>query len=214
MSAGKILTKTPTSTLTPSFRFHPISNQAIQMRDTTYLDFRLYKDLQPKSRTKSRIVYLDYPHNQPWQAEVEPVSASEYDLVHLVKAIEPSTTRVLFVENATAAIVNVLGRSLYIDPLFFADHFHTPPQDAYETPLQHLHPTLPPRLTTRSQAHVHYYHPVAFKTTDRYAGAPHTLQTRSNHPRNVQRLAGRDIAVAHGCCSFIVKAVGTSRICE
>ncbi|KAI8711912.1 hypothetical protein NCS52_01456100 [Fusarium sp. LHS14.1] len=183
------------------------------MRDKTYLDFRLYKDVQPKPRAKSRIVYLDYPHNQPWQAEPEPVSASEYDLVHLVKSIEPPTTRVLFVENATATMVNTLGSSLNLDPLFFADHFHTPSQDAYETPLQPLHSALPPRIATSSQAHIHYYHPVAFKTTDHYVEVPHTLKTRSNRPRNVRRMEGRDIAVAHGCCSFIVKAVGTSRIC-
>lgn len=200
--------------LRPLFTFCRIGNQAIKMRDKTYLDFRLYKDVQPKPRTKSRIVYLDYPHNQPWQAEPEPVSASEYDLVHLVKAIEPPTTRVLFVENATATMVNTLGSSLNLDPLFFADHFHTPSQDAYETPLQPLHSTLPPRIATSSQAHIHYYHPVAFKTTDHYVEVPHALKTRSNRPRNVRRMEGRDIAVAHGCCSFIVKTVGTSRICE
>lgn len=197
------------------------------MNGKSYLDFvrfrasanpciiGLLEYLQHKSHSKSRIVYLDYPHNnKSWQTEAEPLSASEHDLVHLVETIEPSTTRFLFVENITSTMVMKLGESLDIDPLFFADYLHTLFQNAYEPLPQPSLATLPSLTATSNHIHLHYYQSLALNSNNGRAGAPYAMKTCSNVPRNVRRLAGRDIAVARACCSFTVKAMGTSQICE
>ena len=39
---------------------------------------------------------------------------------------EPPLGRILVIEDLTREVVEVLGSSLNIDPLFFASHIHTP----------------------------------------------------------------------------------------
>lgn len=198
------------------------------MGGTTYLEFvrfrakanpcisGLYEHLQRESRAASRVVYLDYRHNEPSQLEPEPVSAMEDDLVYLVEGVTPSTTRFLFVENITSTMVSLLGEALDIDPLFFADYVNSRFDSIRKAAAPPSYATLPSLIGKRNHIHLHHYQFVALGGSDG-SNVPYALTTGSNVPRNVRRLApisGRQLALARACCSFIIKPVKTSQICE
>lgn len=198
------------------------------MGGTTYLEFvrfrakanpcisGLYEHLKRESRAASRVVYLDYRHNEPSQLEPEPVSAMEDDLVYLVEGVTPSTTRFLFVENITSTMVSQLGEALDIDPLFFADYVDSRFDGIRKAAPPPSYSTLPSLIGKRNHIHLHHYQFVALGGSDG-SNAPYALTTGSNVPRNVRRLApisGRQLALARACCSFIIKPVKTSQICK
>ncbi|KAI8650149.1 hypothetical protein NCS56_01466800 [Fusarium sp. Ph1] len=197
------------------------------MGGTTYLEFvrfrakanpcisGLYEHLQRESRAASRVVYLDYRHNEPSQLEPEPVSAMEDDLVYLVEGVTPSTTRFLFVENITSTMISQLGEALDIDPLFFADYVNSRFDSIRKAAPPPSYATLPSLIGKRNHIHLHHYQFVALGGSDG-SNVPYALTTGSNVPRNVRRLApisGRQLALARACCSFIIKPAKTSQIC-
>ncbi|UPK99900.1 hypothetical protein LCI18_010835 [Fusarium solani-melongenae] len=203
-----------------------MSHQVAPLRGTSYLDFvrfrakanlciaSLHEHLQHESRAASKIVYLDYRHNESSKF-FEPVSAVQDDLVRLVEEVAPSSTRFLLVENVTSAIVSTLGEALDIDPLFFADYIDSPLLKFRKAMPPSSLATLPSLVVTRDHIHLHHYQ---FVTLSSSHGSiiPYALMTGSNIPRKVRQLApisGRQLFLAWACCSFIIKSINTSQIC-
>ncbi|RSL62886.1 hypothetical protein CEP54_005487 [Fusarium duplospermum] len=203
-----------------------MSHQASQSGGTSYLDFvrfrakanpciaGLVEHLQRESRAASRIVYLDYPQNES-PKPFEPISAGENDLLSLVEGITPYTTRFLFVENITSAIISKLGVALDIDPLFFADYIDSTPLEFRKVVPTPSLATLPSLIVTRNHIHLHHYH-VASLSSNHSSIVPYALMIGSNIRRKVRRLApisGRQLFLARACCSFTIKPVNSSQIC-
>ncbi|KAJ3459623.1 hypothetical protein MRS44_015696 [Fusarium solani] len=175
-----------------------------------------YEHLQGESHAASKIVYLDYPHNEPSQFEPTPVAAVEDDLSHVVNGITPYTTRFLFVENINSMVISKLGESLDIDPIFFADYIHSRGEHLPKAVSPPSLATLPSLIATRSHIHLHHYQFVSLKITGGRFSTSQMFKTDSNVPRNVRLLApisGTQLARVRACCSFMIKTVNSSRIC-
>ncbi|RTE85021.1 hypothetical protein BHE90_000509 [Fusarium euwallaceae] len=174
----------------------------------------LLEHLQRESRAASRIVYLDYPHNESPKLS-EPVSAVEADVANIVERITPHTTRFLFVENVTSTIVSTLGKALDIDPLFFAEYINYRVPKIGKAGLAPSLATLPSLIMSRNLIHLHHYQFVAL-SSNHDSIIPYTLTTGSNIRRKVRRLtpiSGRQLFLARVGCSFTIKPVNTSQIC-
>ncbi|KAM5369979.1 hypothetical protein ACJZ2D_008662 [Fusarium nematophilum] len=176
----------------------------------------LCQHLKSKRRNKSRIVVVDYPQKQLYNSEPLPHIVAEEDLVVLLGATPPTTTRLLFIEDISPGLISSLGETLDIDPLFFSDYVNTSFEDIEKAPLPPSLAFLPSLLSTRDHAHLHQL-VVDLGEADAFAGAPYGLKTCSNVPRNVHRLpslSGRQLAIARTCRSVFVKTMKDSCVCE
>ena len=108
--------------------------------------------------------------------------------------------RILIVEDSSNHVLETLGSSLEIDPLFFASHI-----DTFQIDISTTRPstvTLP--STTRSQnfINLHYHRVVEFENLD----SSQVLHRNMNVPRKVNilpRLKGINIGLVRHCCSIL-----------
>lgn len=199
------------------------------MTDPSYIDFvrfraqtnpcisRLSQQLRHGSRGRSRIVFLDYPHGAPCQAEPESSLITEDGFLKAIRATPPATARFIFIENISSNLITLAGTSLDIDPLFFADYVHTSFEDIEKAPPPPSLAILPSLIAKTGHVHLHYQQVVDLGSTDAFSNVSYALKTDSNSPRNVRRLAplsGRQLALARSCCSFLIKTMNNSSICE
>ncbi|OJD31448.1 mg2+ transporter zinc transport protein [Diplodia corticola] len=109
--------------------------------------------------------------------------------------------RILVVEDLTRDVVEVLGSSLHVDPLFFASHLHSPwPNVSTQTPDMAL---LPSRRRTDRYINIHYHRTIVFKDTELQM---RELLRTSNVRRKVVLLPktkGVRIGLAQHSCSIL-----------
>lgn len=116
--------------------------------------------------------------------------------------------RVLLIENIQPDIINSLGQLLDLDPIFFAEHITTDSQDIEKAPLPPSLAFCPSQIAKRDHLHIHYQQIVDLGNTTEFKNSKYLLYTDSNVPRNTRRLphlSGRQLALARGCCSILLK---------
>ena len=122
--------------------------------------------------------------------------------------------RILLVENPSVDIIEILGSSLDINPLFFASHVHAPsPGITSQTPQSAL---LPSQLKSLGFVTHHYHKILSFEGLPSLL--PEKLFRDANYPRKVVLLPatrGARIGIAQHCCSVLqVKVEPTKWFCK
>jgi hypothetical protein len=135
----------------------------------------------PKARRSDcRIIALDFRDgaSKPSKRVIPDIDLlpnelkGKHDKMHEEKSPyrgKPLTGRMLVIEDLTVDIIEVLGCSLDIDPLFFAMHLHT----ARRKGMRHQTTdaaTLPSRLRARDYINISYHRPVTADETHQFGG--------------------------------------------
>ena len=108
--------------------------------------------------------------------------------------------RLLIVEDVSSDVVETLGSSLEIDPLFFASHIDTFQIDIATTRPSTV--TLPSTMRSQNFLNLHYHRVIEFENLE----TKKILHRDMNVPRKVKilpRLQGRSIGLARHCCSTL-----------
>ncbi|KAL6925359.1 hypothetical protein FSST1_002633 [Fusarium sambucinum] len=175
----------------------------------------LSQHLKKPANSPSRIVFIDFPSDPTNQAPMKPTSATVQQCVQLTTAIPANVTRLLFIENITPAIINQIGPSLDIDPLFFADYIITDFKDLEKQPPPPALAILPSLVSEKPYLHLHYQQILSLGSSEMFKDSSYALKTDSNIPRNVRRLAplsGNQLALARASCSIFFRSIGSSSI--
>lgn len=118
--------------------------------------------------------------------------------------------RILIVEDLSKEIIELLGSSLDVDPLFFAGHLHTPWSDREaQTPHQC---TLPSQAQRRNFVNIHYHRIV---TVNRTIPPARKLLRSMNIARKLVHLnidKGQGIGIVQHCTSVLLSKRGSSWI--
>ncbi|OTB08926.1 hypothetical protein M426DRAFT_18323 [Hypoxylon sp. CI-4A] len=119
--------------------------------------------------------------------------------------------RVFIVEDPDPLTVELLGATLDIDPVFFADHIVTKYDEIETSPAPPSVALAPSQIISESERlNIHYQQIVDLGAEETFRGCPWSLGTVANVPRSVRRLqplSGRQLGLARGCCSVLVKLV-------
>ncbi|KAF2118412.1 hypothetical protein BDV96DRAFT_629937 [Lophiotrema nucula] len=162
---------------------------------------------QPKAaRHNCQVAALDFRENVE-----HTISRSIADLNYLWGELQGTTKedelyqdhrlqgRILIVEDLTRDVVELLGITLDIDPLFFALHLHT----THRTGMRHQTPdeaTLPSRLLDQDYVNVSYHRPIEC-TTSTIAGGRFVRDIAID--RKLVFLRSTTIGLAQHCASII-----------
>lgn len=108
--------------------------------------------------------------------------------------------RLLIVEDSSNQVLETVGSSLNIDPLFFASHVHTLQVDISTTRPSTV--TLPSRTRSQHFMNLHYRRLVEFENLE----DSEVLYREMNVPRKVKilpRLKGINVGLVQHCCSIL-----------
>lgn len=150
------------------------------------LDFRKNID-HPITRFIADIDYLP--------DELHAAKCKEDEIYHN----HPLQGRILVIEDLTKDVVELLGSTLEIDPLFFAMHLHT----IHRTGMRHQTPdeaTLPSRLLDQNYMNFSYHRPI---TCDALAPFGGRLMRDTAIDRKLVFLRSTTIGLAQHCASVI-----------
>jgi hypothetical protein len=114
-------------------------------------------------------------------------------------------------------LIDILGETLDVDPVFFAGHVTTDFSDIEQAPPPPSLALFPSQAAEWGYLHIHYQQVLDLGSTDSFGGSAYALKTESNIPRNTRRLpplSGRQFALARACCSVLVKILDTAWICK
>lgn len=148
-----------------------------------------------------RVISLDFTHTdpKPLRREVHPSS--------LADELSPGQTKglagqILLVENISAAMIEELGSSLMIDPMFFASHVHSSWREFEAQAPKFCE--LPSRIKRQKFATFSYHRSLLFPNID---NSDYKLLRQSNIRRKVivfPPIQGHRIGLAQHCCSVLV----------
>lgn len=125
----------------------------------------------------------------------------------------PGRPRVIIIEDLHPSVLQMLGSSLDIDPIFFADYVLTDFENLETAPAPPSVALTPSQI--RSQGgwlHIHYQQVIDLGP-ESAARFPWVLRTLANVPRSVRRLPllqGRQLGIARACCSILTKHLNQS----
>jgi len=111
----------------------------------------------------------------------------------------PLQGRILIIEDLTKDVVELLGSTLEIDPLFFAMHLHT----NHKTGMRQQTPdeaTLPSRLINQNYMNFSYHRPITCESVDPFGGR---LLRDTSIDRKLVFLRSTTIGLAQHCASVI-----------
>lgn len=162
----------------------------------------------------STVVLLEYSAsgNAPPPCPVRLTETELPKLFEEVEAFTPVSGRVLLVENIHSGLIALLGRHLDVDPIFFASYITTDFQGIEKAPLNPSLAFYPSQIAERGHLHIHYQQVVDLGNARWFKDSVYLLQTDANVPRNTRRLleiSGRQLALTRGCCSILLKRLGT-----
>ncbi|KAJ8128502.1 hypothetical protein O1611_g5133 [Lasiodiplodia mahajangana] len=162
----------------------------------------------------SKVVVLDYPRSK--QTLPGPMKVSESNISNLIDSTESSFGKSIIIEDIQPRLISYLGETLDIDPLFFSGHTTTDFKDIERACPPPSLAFCPSRIAERGYFHIHYQQVVDLGNADDFREIPYALKTDSNIPRNVRRLpplSGRQLALARGSCSILLKKLHNSWVC-
>lgn len=168
----------------------------------------------------STVVLLEYSAVGAGNAPLGPPAPrhetlNEAELPTLFEKVSDSVSgRILLIENIRSGLVELLGRHLDVDPMFFASYIKTDFQGIDQAPPNPSLAFYPSQIAERGHLHLHYQQVVDLSLEaypDGLKDSVYLLQTQANVPRNTRRLPGlsnRQLALTRGCCSILVKKLG------
>ncbi|KAI0099760.1 hypothetical protein GGR51DRAFT_390310 [Nemania sp. FL0031] len=159
----------------------------------------------------SKVILLDYPRSGQSSAGPMKVAGSGVSVL-----TDSSFGKFIFIEDIEPQLMSYFGETLDIDPLFFSGHTTTDFKDIENGPPPPSLAFCPSQIAERGYLHIHYQQVLDLGNADDFKNLPYALKTDSNTPRNVRRLpslSGRQLALARGCCSILLKRLQSSWIC-
>lgn len=177
----------------------------------------LVRYLDRESRLRSKIVCLDYSSID--SAINSTTISADSELHRCLSTPPPPSGRVIIIEDIEPRLVNVIGASLDIDPLFFAGHISTEFDNLENGPAPPNNALLPSQLVNRDYIHLNYQQVLDLGNVapnGDISKSPYFSSTTGNVSRSMRRLpilsGHRQLGLRRGCCSILVKAVGDSWI--
>ncbi|CAI4218905.1 unnamed protein product [Parascedosporium putredinis] len=194
----------------PSYRDYVASRSRMNPCLTT-----LVKHLDRESGSGYSAVVLDYP--QKGGPRVERLGAAAAACIsQFLRTPATIHGRILFVENIQPRTIGLLGESLDIDPVFFANHISTHFEDIEKAQPPPYLSLFPSRIVENNHLHIHCQRVIDLGSADEFSGSAYAFRTNSNVPRNVRLLpplSGRQLGLARTCCSVLLKRFNNSWIC-
>ncbi|KAK3994437.1 hypothetical protein QBC44DRAFT_391713 [Cladorrhinum sp. PSN332] len=165
----------------------------------------------------STIVSIAYPPNaDPLVSPLCHILEDGGDLPQLLRDQSTGCGRILIVEDIQLDDINILGETLDIDPFYFAGHISTDVRNIEKTPAPPSAAVFPSQIAQSGFLHLHYQQVVDLGSSNLWEHSPYNLKSDTNVPRNVRRLpplSGRQLGLARGCISAVVKRFKDSWIC-
>jgi hypothetical protein len=161
----------------------------------------------PRARQHgSRVAALDFRagHEHPLTRAIEGIDYLPAEL-HNKASTEsgegkyPLQGRILIIEDLTKDVVEILGSTLEIDPLFFAMHLHT----NHRTGMRQQTPdeaTLPSRLINQNYMNFSYHRSITCDSVDPFGGR---LLRDTSIDRKLVFLRSTTIGLAQHCASVM-----------
>lgn len=203
------------STAHPSY-WDFISYRSIQIPSVKCLVDYVQKASKSECHDGS-IIALDYDSTSHATTTAKPIK--EVDLSSFLTDPNRPEGRILVVQDVNHYLINVLGALLDVDPLFFAGHVGTEFPNLENAPPGPAYSLTPVRIAEAGFLHLHYQQVLTMTETTTDGGlqsAPYSVVTAGNIPRNIRRLpslSGKQLCLARGCLSLVVKQLGSSWIC-
>ncbi|UZP40523.1 hypothetical protein NXS19_008339 [Fusarium pseudograminearum] len=172
--------------------------------------------LQQKSARPSKIICIDHPNHGSHPSQPQNVAIQEDDLVTFLKAIPSNTMRIIIIEDISPQLMSLVGRTLDVDPLFFADYVNTSFKEFEVSPPPPSLAILPSLLSESGYLHLHYQQIVDLGDASSFGNAPYTSKTHTDITRNVRRLpplSGKQLALVRSACSLLVKKLDNASVC-
>lgn len=166
----------------------------------------LRRHLKITQAGSSSVVLLEYSSGR--NSPSSPVRISAEELSTVIENPSPVAGRVLLIENIEPSLINSLGKLLDIDPVFFADYVATDFGGIDKAPLTPFRAFFPSQLAQRGHLHIHYQQVIDLGQSKDFAASIFQLKTESNASRSTRllpHLKGRQLGLARGCCSILLK---------
>ncbi|TLD04342.1 uncharacterized protein PgNI_12017 [Pyricularia grisea] len=199
----------------PSY-WHFISYRSTQIASVKCLVDYVQKASKSQCQNGS-IIALDFDSTSG--ASTAAKTIKEADLSTFLTNPNRSGGRILVVQDVNHNLINVLGALLDIDPLFFAGHVGTDFPNLEDAPPGPAYSLTPVRIAEAGFLHLHYQQVLTMTDTNFEDGlqrSPYSVVTTGNIPRNIRRLpslSGKQLCLARGCLSLVVKQLGSAWIC-
>ncbi|ESU10749.1 hypothetical protein FGSG_04860 [Fusarium graminearum PH-1] len=172
--------------------------------------------LQQKPVRASRIISIDCPNHGQRTSQSRAVAVQEDDMVTTLKTIPSNIMRIVLIEDINSRLMSLVGNTLDIDPLFFADYVNTSFKEFEVSPPPPSIAILPSLLSESGYLHLHYQQIVDLGDASLFRNTPYASKTHTNITRNVRRLpplSGKQLALVRSACSLLVKKVGAASVC-
>ncbi|KAK3985332.1 hypothetical protein QBC44DRAFT_405173, partial [Cladorrhinum sp. PSN332] len=132
------------------------------------------------------------------------------DLASAITSAPAKGGRIIVIEDLHPSALDILGPSLDIDPVFFADHIVTDLEDPQRSPAPPSVALTPSQILSRKESfHIHYQQMVDLTSNGPIEEFPWVMKTYANVPRSVRRLPRQNsepqLGIVRGCCSILTK---------
>ncbi|KAK7751001.1 hypothetical protein SLS62_006986 [Diatrype stigma] len=180
-----------------------------QQNNPCILGLSHFLDKQDLRKEACRIWSLNCVPQDIQGAEPQGFEEVPADNLHLMleAPLPADHGRILIVEDIHPSVVEILGKALDIDPAFFADHVVTKYAEIEISPAPPSVALTSSRIVSEADRfNIHFQKMVDLGAEENFRNSPWTLQTLTNVPRSVRRLApvsGRQIAINRSCCSVL-----------
>jgi hypothetical protein len=137
----------------------------------------------------------------PIQSDIEPSNLRTW-IEHVTNGIGGISSQLLFVEDLTKDVIEILGSTLDLDPMFFA--YHIDNAESKTTSMKPSATILPSKIKSQSFLNLHYHNALEFYCDP---GVSKRFLSDSNVPRRVRLLpptAKGQLALRRQCCSAIL----------
>ncbi|KAF5240680.1 hypothetical protein FAUST_4206 [Fusarium austroamericanum] len=172
--------------------------------------------LQQKPVPGTKIISIDCPNHGLCTSQSQAVAVQEDEMITTLKTIPSHILRIILIEDINSRLMSLVGSTLDIDPLFFADYVNTNFKDFEVSPPPPSLAILPSLLSESGYLHLHYQQIVDLGDASSFGNAPYASKTHTNIMRNIRRLpplSGKQLALVRSASSLLMKKLGTSSVC-
>ena len=168
----------------------------------------------PQDLCQIYVVHVDIGGNPDESQEIQKVHHNQ--LPSALEPPPPGRGRLIVIEDLHPSVLEVLGVTLDIDPIFFADYVVTNLENIERSPAPPSVALTPSQIQSRGDwFHIHYQQVIDLGPDGPPRHSPWVLKTFANVPRAVRRLPplhGRQLGIARACFSILTKCMDQSWI--